>query len=503
MGESCQIKYSLAAQGCNPLRQTRFGSERNQHPKPITFHEGVSVPTPSHINNLLVFTNSQGIEARGTLLKLSRTTIVFEVYNPYSIVQLSEVLHELKIFRGEQPVYQGKAVVSNLMNTGLMLVVSATLVESWSDLAESIKRKRDLGKEVDNFLLDWQESQKLQPGYILAVGEFRSFLSALSSWLGQVELNKESELSSKMLLDKLYQPIAHQLNKILKTFEYEASKVASHELELYKIFAQQNLHPLIMTSPFAHRTFHKPLGYAGDYAMVNMIWQNEYEGPTIYAQLINKLQLHFDAAEAHRNRINVLTERLIQTCEKARALGRPAKILNIGCGPAIEIQNFIKTYPLLEFAEFDLLDFNPETLANTEKQINLALQYSKQKPKLDFILKSVHTLLKQTVSKKIHSENHQLYDFVYCAGLFDYLSDKACAQLLKIFHLWLLPGGVTLATNVHPNNSAFHWMEHLLEWHLIYRDENNMRKLTPHIGEQIVYSDKTGINVFLEIQKHE
>ena len=43
----------------------------------------------AHLQSLVTFRNSQGEAARGTLLKLDRNTVVFEVYNPYSIVQLS------------------------------------------------------------------------------------------------------------------------------------------------------------------------------------------------------------------------------------------------------------------------------------------------------------------------------------------------------------------------------------------------------------------------------
>jgi extracellular factor (EF) 3-hydroxypalmitic acid methyl ester biosynthesis protein len=68
--------------------------------------------------SVLVFKNSSGVECRGTLMSVTQQMAVFEVYNPYSIVQLSEVLNELRISRGDRTVYSGKAVVSNLVNTG-------------------------------------------------------------------------------------------------------------------------------------------------------------------------------------------------------------------------------------------------------------------------------------------------------------------------------------------------------------------------------------------------
>ena len=42
--------------------------------------------------------NSQGVEIRATPVRMTRHLVVFEVYNPYSILQLSEVLQEFKIF---------------------------------------------------------------------------------------------------------------------------------------------------------------------------------------------------------------------------------------------------------------------------------------------------------------------------------------------------------------------------------------------------------------------
>jgi len=44
-------------------------------------------------DSTVVFRNCQRLEARGTIMRLSRNSVVFEVYNPYSIVQASEVLH--------------------------------------------------------------------------------------------------------------------------------------------------------------------------------------------------------------------------------------------------------------------------------------------------------------------------------------------------------------------------------------------------------------------------
>jgi extracellular factor (EF) 3-hydroxypalmitic acid methyl ester biosynthesis protein len=89
---------------------------------------------------------------------------------------------------------------------------------------------------------------------------------------------------------------------------------------------------------------------------------------------------------------------------------------------------------------------------------------------------------------------------VYCAGLFDYLSDRTCKRLMQHFYNLATPGGLVVSTNVHKNNPVRYFMEHIMEWHLIYRDEAKMQALAP---DGKVRLDVTGINVFLEVRKPE
>jgi len=457
--------------------------------------------TPSNINNLLIFKNSQGTEARGTLLKLSRTTIVFEVYNPYSIVQLSEVLQELKIFRGEQPIYEGKAVVSNLMNTGLMLVVSATLVDSWSDLTESIESQRDLEKETHAFISAWKDTHKLRPGYQIAVEKIRSFLGEMSGWLEQIDLRVDDEnYDQSKLINEMEPPIVPFISNLVSAFEEEARKVPENETAIHKQFAQKDIHPFVMTSPFTYRTFHKPLGYAGDYEMVNMIMRNPHEGSTIYTKLMNAISLYAGPALAHRNRITILENKLNKLVEKAQNSNSTIKILNIGCGPAVEVQQFIRNNPLSKHCQFRFIDFNEETINYTKEKIEQAMGESNNHADCLFIQQSVHNLLKLAAKKEQITDLEQ-FDFLYCAGLFDYLSDKVCASLLKLFTQHTKPGGTVLVTNVHPSNPYTLWMEHIMEWYLIYRDENKMIDLSKNLGERKIYLDESGINIFMELKK--
>jgi len=61
-----------------------------------------------------------------------------EIYNPYSIVQVSEVLGELTVRFGTRLLTSARAVVISLVNTGLTAIVSVTLINEWRELNDVV-----------------------------------------------------------------------------------------------------------------------------------------------------------------------------------------------------------------------------------------------------------------------------------------------------------------------------------------------------------------------------
>jgi extracellular factor (EF) 3-hydroxypalmitic acid methyl ester biosynthesis protein len=75
---------------------------------------------------------------------------------------------------------------------------------------------------------------------------------------------------------------------------------------------------------------------------------------------------------------------------------------------------------------------------------------------------------------------------------------------MNIFYDLVAPGGLLVATNVEPSNPLRHGMEQLLDWHLIYRKEQEMRELTPSRASKdnvVIRTDSTGVNLFMEVRK--
>jgi extracellular factor (EF) 3-hydroxypalmitic acid methyl ester biosynthesis protein len=348
---------------------------------------------------------------------------------------------------------------------------------------------------------DWQERFRIRREYQIVVNEMRAFLAEVSRWVEQVDLSKslpreDSKLRPDVFME-LAEPVMLRVKHYLDILEAEAVDIEASLAPSHRAFAQTALHPLLLRSPFVHRTFTKPLGYAGDYEMVNQILADPQQGPSTYFQIVNVTFLKAQVAQAHRNRINILVDFLKQLAIQAKAEGRPYRVMNLGCGPAVEIQRFLREFEEPELLEFELIDFSQETLDYAQAQLAEAAKQGGTSLRAQFVHQSVHELIKRPARKAAEVRD---CDAVYCAGLFDYISDKVCNRLLTYFTTRTRPGGRILATNVHSRNpERLFTMEHLLEWYLIYRDEQQLASTFPEECRDInAYVDATGVNVFGE-----
>jgi extracellular factor (EF) 3-hydroxypalmitic acid methyl ester biosynthesis protein len=293
------------------------------------------------------------------------------------------------------------------------------------------------------------------------------------------------------------------IDMLHERFEEIADGVDEELRPEHEHFARRHLHPLFLCSPFGHRAYHKPLGYAGDYLMVDMILRPPCEGPSLFAKTMNLWLLRQYPSEAHRNRIDQLVRWLSQECLRRHVRGGMCRVLSVGCGPAHEIQRFIQTGPLADCLDMELLDMNEETLAHSAAVMEQLKRAHGRRCKIRTKKRSVLGLLRDASRSSSAAPTAQ-YDFIYCAGLFDYLTDGACRQLLKVCWDWLSPGGLLVATNVDSSRPFRHMLEFLLDWHLIYRDRKQMLKLVPpEIPEEhcTLSSDSTGVNLFLEFRR--
>lgn len=462
----------------------------------------------------VTFQTAEGVELNGALARVTRHAVFFELYNPGAIPRFSEVLGDFKIVLQDRTTYVGRAVVCNVVNDGSNVLCEATLDEGgWQDVDSDMLLKCDdhLVDGFNAFVEEWQKLYKVQPKFKEVVSDIRIFLTDLRLWLEQVELGVHN--SQKVnhthlegaVIDKLSPRVIPMLDTLFERFEREAEKLDEEMRPAHRSYIQRHLHPVLLCAPFACRTYQKPLGYAGDYEMVNMMLRDPKEGASLFAKVFNVWLLHQGSAAAHRNRLTYLTKCIEMETLRVSQTGSKARIYNFACGPAVEIQRFLQTSLLGDKVGFTLADFNGETLEHTKKTLHEIREKRGWRTAIQFQKKTVHQLIKEN-HKLVVSGNgatHE-YDFIYCAGLFDYLTDSTCKQLMKVFHDWLAPGGLLLATNVTPLTPNRGSLDLILDWHLIYRGAEQIKRLCSDIDspEDVrIHSDETGVNIFLELRK--
>jgi extracellular factor (EF) 3-hydroxypalmitic acid methyl ester biosynthesis protein len=491
----------------------RRAEPENKRSAPLLdLRSGMSTRNGEIKDSLVVCRNSQGLEIRGSLLRLTRFAVVFEIYSPTIVLRLSEVLSEFQIIVQDRRLYSGRAVIGNLVNAGPTTVCEATLDESsWTDveIAAAHAGNGALREQFESFMHEWQKLYQVRADYKLLVADMQSFFMDLRLWLDQVELGIRSSPSAdrlqleRELAEAAAQPVIGPLNILFEKFEPIASRLDEELKPAHRSYMRRQLHSWVLCAPFAHRAFYKPLGYAGDYELVNMMARNAPEGASLFAKVVNTWFVRESPAQAHRNRIRYLLDQLTRETRRTTAAGRDARIFSVACGPAQEVQEFLAEQPMSSRASVTLLDFNEETLQYARAALNNRKARHGRGTLLHFIKKSVQSILKES-GRTVERPPQDQYDLVYCAGLFDYLSDQVCQRLLNIMYSWLAPGGLLIATNVEPANPARHGMEHLLDWHLVYRSASQLAALRPQgtdADSAFVRCDDSGVNVFLEVRK--
>ena len=286
----------------------------------------------------------------------------------------------------------------------------------------------------------------------------------------------------------------------------EASTLARRLLELDALdaeekaarvgYARERILPFLLQSPFVERAWAKPLGYAGDYEMVNHILGGSDLGDTVFAKTVSAVSLRAPVAQAHRNRVDLLESFLVDKAERAALSGRSQRVLNLGCGPAVEVQRFLRSHPNPSALTFVLVDFNEETLDWTRAALERVMAETGRRTDIEYVLASVTELASK--KRPVFGDS---FDAAYCAGLFDYLTDRMCRRVVEFAQRSLKAGGASLFTNVHSRARSDAYgllLEHVVDWPLIHRDEAQMLAIMPQGAKPKAYCDATGLNIFVE-----
>ena len=260
-------------------------------------------------------------------------------------------------------------------------------------------------------------------------------------------------------------------------------------------FVFKELFPYLMRSRFAERAYYKPKDYAGDFLMMEHIYQNTAKGDGKIGRLIDSWGLQLSSAEAIRGRRILMKDQLQSLSQKRLEKNKHFSVMNLACGPCRELFDFLQECDYTEKIEALCVDIDAEALQYSNQNINIF-------PHNASIRYMCENLVKWALGKVSH--NIGAKDLIYSAGLFDYLEPRLFCKLVNRCHEHLKPGGSLLIGNFAPHNDML-FMDHLLHWKLIYRTEEELKKLfhNTRFGEDVtILAEPEKVNLFVLAHKN-
>ncbi|HTR40519.1 MAG TPA: class I SAM-dependent methyltransferase [Pseudomonadales bacterium] len=486
-------------------------SQNNGNPARTSGKKAARMPAASAAysapGNEVSFQAADGTELRAGLGKLTPHAAIFDAGHLATTLRASEVLNNFKIFAGNRVIYFGRAVVSNVIQTDASLLCEAKLYNLGSETAFFLpptESPANLEEAYNAFFQNWQNGYRISDEFKVLVTDVQSYLTGVRHWLEGLEfgLKTQSDKPAKerAILDVVAPRVISAFNRRHERFEEIIYALPPELRTVHQDFVRQHWQKLFLGSPFAHRTYHKPNGYAGDYEMMNMIHRNQPEGNSLYDKMIHFLLVSQWPALSVRNRIAHLREHIFNETARTARIEKCARILNVGCGPAREAQNFLRETQLSDWADFTLVDFNQETLVHAGDTLAGIKREHSRRTAVQTQQMSVYELLKRT---RQNTGDGQKFDLIYCAGLFDYLAPDTCRALIDLWYDSLLPGGLMLIANMDDSKPFRNFIEFVLDWQLLYRDSHEFLAMVPARCREVtrVIAEPTSVNLFLHIRK--
>jgi len=299
------------------------------------------------------------------------------------------------------------------------------------------------------------------------------------SLLGKIKTYKAVAQELKQHLEKKpddwgrFQSIFNQeINAIfrdLMLFEQDCLATGD-EASVYKLKSlfMSRLQKEFMYGDYGVWSLNKPYGYAGDFKIIDDIYRNDPQTHG-FARLMDNYFQASAISVAVRNRKEDFKE-IILSVVKARN-GQQLKIMDLASGPCREIQELLKG-DLKGHAgvTFDCYD-QDENAWNYAK--NLLREGA---ARVKFIKENV---VRIALKKNIDEQMPQKYDLIYSTGLFDYLDKRIATRLVANLRKMLKPDSVLAISDVREKykNPSVHYMEWVGDWNLVYRSDEEFRKI--------------------------
>lgn len=478
---------------------TLDNKDKNSNPPPSTELQF----RPKRITSSQSKLYMEVLDNKFDVVNFSRTGVAFQVPNDFPFEE-GKVISNAKVKSKDYVIYEGpievRAKTTHNDNTqiGARLLKLPFLIEK-IDLVDKIIPLETYKKELD---ATYQQANHELSTFILRLS---SYLKTLSESCASYESNLENmSYETRLICEKEFlTEMSNHVTKDLITFNKELGNILDidnvDENSFYHELFEEHIYPYFETSDIAYRAKTKPLGYAGDYEMMNQVYRSGFEGKTLLGKILHKYTVDEVSSLSVKFR-RPFFKKHIKAAMDANPSG-VTTILSLASGPGIEIQDLVEELSQTELdkLEFFLLDLDPRALEFAQVKIYEKLLKLNKKIKLNFVNVSVKEFLtkKEIINKK--------FDLIYSGGLFDYLDNLTSSAVVTSLYKYLKPNASMIIGNFTHENPSKGFCHLVVKWHLIHKDEKDMidwyKPLSIKPEHIKVHYDEQKINAFVHVTK--
>jgi CRP-like cAMP-binding protein/SAM-dependent methyltransferase len=269
--------------------------------------------------------------------------------------------------------------------------------------------------------------------------------------------------------DEMAAELVARMSALYPLFEAAAGDAAQQPEDVREqmgLHAQKQLLPYILLTRNAERWFSKPRGYAGDFMTLEMLYQNVPRGTSRVGPMVDRAFLAAPFARALRGRRPAFAAALAENLAASPA--EPFLVTSLACGPGTELFDALATAEDAGRLKATMVDFDPQALTTVAEKRDRA----KLQGQIDLVPVNPVYLALGRAALEIPEQ-----DLIYATGLVDYFSDDLLGKLLNLVYGLLKPGGKLVLGAIHASNPAKAFMDHVLEWRLIHRTEEDLNRL--------------------------
>lgn len=395
-------------------------------------------------------------------------------------------------------VYRGEGLVSRLELTARGVLVGLRLTRGFLDIPGLVGRHDELSIRRDLQRGAADDNQAVPQSYRILCAEMLYVLRHYRSLCertqkvhdptGKYEIPDEVLSEYYERLEAEWTPLRHRAERLFSELQVgSAAFVASKRL------TEAVLTPEFQTGVSGYRGYQKPLGYPGDFVLMNAFYAQQFEGDSAFGKLSHRLISQFPVAACVIPRMEMLTEVIANAVARGQENGHegPVRIASLGSGPGREVQSYLASGKPKLPLHIVLIDQDEAALSHAYNQIYPLVSQLDNNSRVECLHISFAQLLKDpTVLDQLPPQ-----DLVYSAGLVDYLEDSIADKIFSMLYRQLRARGTLVVGNM-ASNPGIGWLpEFLLDWTLLYRSEQDMRAF----GERL---DAAKIDVKIDRSGH-